>query len=178
MISNAFALEPGEIIKTVVAIDPAVTNQEDSDETGIIVASLDDIGQAVVEEDLSGKFSTLTWAQRAVNAYHKYEANEIVAEVNQGGDLVEDAIKSIDKNIKVVQVRASKGKFARAEPVSGLYEQNKVCHFKRLPDLETQLTEWVPLNTKKSPDRLDALVWAITHLMLRTNDRIIRVTSI
>lgn len=178
MISNARMREPGEIVKTVVSVDPAVTNQENSDETGIIVVSLDHQGNAIVEEDLSGKFSTHTWAQRVVNAYREFEANEVVAEVNQGGDLVEDAIKSIDPNIKVVQVRASKGKFARAEPVSGLYEQDRVTHFKELPELEAQLTEWVPLNTKKSPDRLDALVWAITHLMLRENERVVRATSV
>lgn len=132
-----------------------------------MVASLDHFNDGVVEEDLSGKYSTGTWAQRVVNAYWEYEANEVVAEVNQGGDLVEDAIKTIDPRVKVVKVRASKGKFARAEPVAGLYEQRKVCHVKEMPDLEAQMTEWVPLNTKKSPDRLDAMVWALTHLLLR-----------
>ena len=175
MLSNARVKDFGDIIKTVISVDPAVTNQEDSDETGIVVASLDEFGNGLVEEDLSGKFSTNTWAQRVVNAYHEYEANEVVAEVNQGGDLVEDAIKTIDPNVKVVKVRASKGKFARAEPVSGLYEQGKVAHVKEFPDLDSQLTEWVPLNTKKSPDRLDAMVWALTHLMLRENERNVRV---
>ena len=141
MISEARLREPGEIIKTVIGVDPAVTNQQDSDETGIVVASLDEFNEGIVEEDLSGKFSTNVWAQRVVNAYWEYEANEVVAEVNQGGDLVEDAIKTIDPRVKVVKVRASKGKFARAEPVSGLYEQGKVCHVKELPDLEAQMTE-------------------------------------
>lgn len=178
MVSAARARAPGEIIKTVIGVDPAVTNQENSDETGIIVASLDEFGDPMVEEDLSGKFSTNTWAQRVVNAYWEYEANEVVAEVNQGGDLVEDAIKTIDPRVKVVKVRASKGKFARAEPVAGLYEQNKVSHVKELPELEAQLTEWVPLNSKKSPDRLDAMVWALTYLALRENTRKVRATSV
>ena len=177
MLSAAKARAPGEIIKTVISVDPAVTNQENSDETGIVVASLDEFADGIVEEDLSGKYSTNTWAQRVVNAYWEYEANEVVAEVNQGGDLVEDAIKTIDPRVKVVKVRASKGKFARAEPVSALYEQGKVSHVKELPDLESQLTEWVPLNSKKSPDRLDAMVWALTHLMLRENERTVRAAT-
>lgn len=178
MVSKAKLKDPGEIIKTVIGVDPAVTNNKNSDETGIIVASLDENLHGIVEEDLSGKFSTRTWAQRVVNAYHAYEANEVVAEVNQGGDLVEDAIKTIDPNIKVVKVRASKGKFARAEPVASLYEQDKVSHYKELLELESQMTEWVPMDTKESPDRIDALVWALTSLMLRDQERRVRVTSV
>lgn len=175
MIENARITAFGTPKKTVIAVDPAVTNNENSDETGIIVASIDENNQGCVHADLSGKMDTTTWAQRAVNAYHKYEANEIVVEVNQGGDLVEDAIKTIDPSIKVVKVRASKGKFARAEPVSVLYTQNKIHHEAVFEDLETQLTEYVPLNSKKSPDRLDALVWAFTYLLLRKTEREVRV---
>lgn len=177
MIANALTVPAGEPVKTIIAIDPAVTNNKNSDETGIIAASIDEFGTGIIHEDLSGKFSTGTWAQRAVNAYLKYEANCIVAETNQGGDLVEDAIKAIDRTVKVVQVKASKGKFARAEPVSGFYEdtQLKVRHEKPMPELEEQLTEYVPLNSKKSPDRLDALVWALTYLMLRKHNREVRV---
>ena len=167
----------GEPVKTVVSIDPTVSNTKDSDECGIIVASIDAFDQGSIDKDLSGKMSTHTWAQTAVNAYHNYEANEIVAEVNQGGDLVEDAIHSIDPNIKVVKVRASKGKFARAEPVSALYEQKKVAHKEFMPDLEAQYTEYVPHEVKKSPDRLDAAVWALTHLMLRDDTYNFRVLT-
>ncbi len=176
MITDAQCVQAAEPIKTVIAIDPAVTNTENSDETGIIPCSIDEFGTGIIHDDLSGKFGTGTWAQRAVNAYHLYDANCIVAEVNQGGDLVEDAIHNIDKNIKVIKVRASKGKFARAEPVSQLYEnrQLRVRHEKHMPELEEQLTEWVPLNSKKSPDRLDALVWGLTYLMLRKHERAVR----
>lgn len=167
MISGAHAKTYGEIIKTVVAVDPAVTNTENSDECGIAVCSLDENREGVVQDDLSIKASTRTWAQRAVNAYHKYDANCIVAEVNQGGDLVEDAIHNIDRSIKVIKVRAAKGKFARAEPVSMLYEQKKIAHAKEMPELESELTEWVPMNTSASPNRLDAVVWGLTHLMLK-----------
>lgn len=176
MVSNAKTRPVGEITKTVISVDPAVTNNENSDETGIVVCSLDENKGGLVEADLSGKFSTLTWAQRVVSAYHAYEANEVVAEVNQGGDLVEDAIKSIDPNIKVVKVRASKGKFARAEPVSSLYEQEKISHTDPdMTDLEAQMTEWVPHKSKQSPDRIDALVYGLTHLMLRENEATTRI---
>lgn len=167
MISDARTLQYGELVKTVIAVDPAVTHQENSDETGIIAAGLDVNGTGVILEDHSIKASTLTWAQRVVNAYNKHEANCVVVEVNQGGDLVRDALKNIDRSIKVVDVRASKGKFARAEPVSELYELGSVAHAKDFVELDGQLTEYVPLNCKKSPDRLDALVWALTHLMIK-----------
>ncbi len=166
MIARARLLEPGFRSRTVVAVDPAVTNTSTSDECGIVVCSLDADGRGVVEEDLSAKVSTRTWAQRVVNAYYAYEANEVVAEVNQGGDLVADAIHNVDPTVRVVKVRASKGKFARAEPVSMLYEQDRVCHPVAMPQLEAELTEWVPANTSASPNRLDALVWGLTHLMI------------
>jgi phage terminase large subunit-like protein len=166
MVVQAKAKVPGAPVKTVIAVDPAVSNNPNSDECGIHACSLDDNGDGIVHEDLSIKASTKTWAQRAVNAYYKYDANEIVAEVNQGGDLVEDAIKAIDPTIKVVKVRASKGKFARAEPISALYELGKVAHIDDMPKTEAELTEWVPMNTKESPNRLDSLVWGLTHLML------------
>ena len=167
MCSDARAKVPGELIKVVVAVDPAVSNNPDSDETGIVVCGLDENKQGVVIEDLTLKASTRVWAQRAVNAYHKHDANEIVVEVNQGGDLVEDVLKNIDKSIKVVKVRASKGKFARAEPISALYESEDVAHLPGLDDLESQITEYVPMNSKESPGRLDALVWGLTRLMVK-----------
>ncbi len=172
MVNLALAREAAGLRKTIISVDPAVTNNTGSDECGIVVCSLDELKDGVVHDDLSGKFSTRTWARRAVNAYHAWEANAIVAEVNQGGDLVEDAIKNIDPTVKVVKVRASKGKLARAEPISELYEPDpvtghtRVTHTKRLPKLESELTETVFENVKASPNRLDALVWGLTHLML------------
>ena len=121
MVMEAKLRQHGTPVKTVIAVDPAVSNEEDSDETGIHAISIDEFGEGIVHEDLSIKASTRTWAQRAVNAYYTYEANEIVAETNQGGDLVVDAIHAIDPKIKVVKVHASKGKFARAEPVANFH---------------------------------------------------------
>ena len=97
-------------------------------------------------------------------AYHKMRADRLVAEVNQGGDMVKFVIHTIDKNVAYKDVHASKGKHTRAEPVSALYEQNRIHHVGSFPDLEDQLCEWVPGDI--SPDRLDALVWAVTELLL------------
>lgn len=166
MLERAKAKPIRDLKKTIIAVDPAVTNNERSDATGIVVCSLDINNEGVVHEDYSIKATPNEWAQRVVNAYHKHDAAYIVVEVNQGGDLVETIIHSIDKNIKVKKVRASKGKFARAEPIAALYERDLVAHEKQLPDLETELCEYVPMNSKESPDRLDALVWGLTDLML------------
>jgi len=165
MVEAAKAKKHGEIVRTVVAVDPSVSHNPTSDECGIVVCSADENRDGVVQEDLSGKYSTKTWAQRVVNAYHKYDANCVVAEVNQGGDLVKDAIQNLDSSIKVVTVHASKGKFARAEPISMLYEQGRVSHAKELIELESEMTEWVPENTKESPNRIDALVWGLYYLI-------------
>jgi phage terminase large subunit-like protein len=166
MLEQAKSLPETELKKTIIAVDPAVTNKEDSDTTGIIVCGLDVNNAGVVLDDLSRKASPNTWAQRIVNAYHAHQAAYVVAEVNQGGDLVEAMIKNIDKNVPVRKVRASQGKFARAEPVAALYERQQVRHAKAMPELETELCEYVPQNSKKSPDRLDALVWGLTDLVL------------
>lgn len=158
--------------KTVIAVDPSVSNNKGSDECGIVVVSEDVDRRGVVRADLSKKMSTRTWAQRVVNAYTTYEANEVVAEVNNGGDLVEQVIHNIDPNIKVVKVHAAVGKRARAEPVSMLYEprQERVSHVEAFPELESELTETVFEDIKESPNRLDALVWGLSHLMI-TNRR-------
>ena len=170
MINIAKAKEAGELRKTVIAVDPSVSNNPGSDECGIIVCSIDEFDQGVIHDDLSAKLSTNSWANRVVAAYYAFEANEVVAEANQGGDLVADVIHSVDPNIKVVLVHASKGKAARAEPVAQLYEprQEMIVHEKSMPKLEDELTTWVPLSNPMSPNRLDALVWGVTHLKIAT----------
>ncbi len=157
-----------ELRKTVVAVDPSVSNNKGSDECGIVVVSQDTNRDAIVRADLSKKCSTQVWAQRVVNAYTTYEANEVVAEVNQGGDLVEQVIHNIDPNIKVIKVHAAVGKRARAEPVSMLYEprQERVAHADTFPELESELTETVFEDIAESPNRLDAMVWGLHHLMI------------
>lgn len=150
--------------RCVVAVDPAVTNNEKSDETGIVVAGESD-GEGYVMADNSLKGSPAQWARRAVAAYHRHRADCIVAEVNNGGDLVESVIHAVDPLVPVKKVRASRGKHIRAEPVVALYERGKVHHVGHFEELETQLVTWEPTR-HESPDRLDALVWAITELQL------------
>tara|TARA_R110001632_G_scaffold159534_2_gene277742 strand:+ start:51 stop:1448 length:1398 start_codon:yes stop_codon:yes gene_type:complete len=161
-----------DLARIVVALDPAVTANAESDMTGIVVAGVDINGIAYVLGDYTAKLSPQGWAEKAIGLYHQYEADRIVAEVNQGGDMVKLTIHNIDDNVAYKAVRASRGKYARAEPVSALYERNLVKHVSNPPDganlneLETQLRTWEPLGRIGSPDRLDAMVWAITDLCL------------
>lgn len=151
--------------KIVVAIDPAVTSGEESDETGIIVAGVAQNGDAYILDDRTMKGSPNEWAQAAVAAYNTHSADLIVAEANQGGDMVESVIKTVNSRVPVKLVRASRGKRVRAEPVAALYEQGKAHHLGFWPRLEDELCEWTP-DAPKSPDRLDALVWALTDLVI------------
>lgn len=154
-------------VRSVVAIDPQATNSDESDETGIIAASSyghGDKRQFLVEGDYSGKFSPGGWAKKAMHAYNEHEADAIVIETNQGGDMAESTLKNAGFKGRIIRVHASKGKFARAEPISALYEQGRVAHRGSLYTLENQLMEYVPATSKKSPDRLDAMVYAITEL--------------
>lgn len=153
-----------EMMKIIIAIDPAVTNTDTSDETGIVVAGCTRNREYYVFEDISGKYSAEEWGRIAVNAYYRYEATSIVAEVNNGGDLVGNVIKNIDINVPYKQVRATRGKILRAEPVAALYEQHRVHHVGAFKELEDQMCNYSPINKSSSPDRLDAMVWAISQL--------------
>jgi hypothetical protein len=166
MVSNARVKKFGKLRKTSIGVDPSVTNTPHSDECGIMAFSLDENMEGVLHRDHSLKASTEKWAKAVVDAYHEHEANDVVAEVNNGGDLVENVIHQVDPNIKVVKVRAAKGKLARAEPVAHLYEQGKIAHEAEFPDLETELTETKFDEIKASPNRLDALCWVAHHLMI------------
>lgn len=157
---------PCELRRIVVAIDPAVSTGSESDETGIVVAGLGADGYGYVLADHSGKHSPNEWAQLVVRLYREHKADCVVAEVNQGGDLVTSNLRTVDRALPIRTVHASRGKFTRAEPVASLYEQAKVRHLPGLGLLEDQMTKWSPDGSSKSPDRLDALVWAITELML------------
>ncbi len=153
-----------DLRRVVVAIDPAVTANDDSDETGIVVAGVDSDGHAYILEDATMKGSPEQWASKAIQMYKFHEADCIVAEVNNGGDMVESVIRAVDENVSYKSVRATRGKVIRAEPAAALYERGKVHHVGILRDLEHQMTNWQP--GQDSPDRMDALVWALTELML------------
>lgn len=154
---------PAELDRIVVAIDPASTAKESSNETGIVVAGkYGDKGYVL--EDCSLKASPLDWAAKAVAAYHRWKADAIVVETNQGGDMIATTIRTVDSTVRIREVHAMRGKALRAEPVVSLYEQNRITHCGIFRELEEQLASWVP--PADSPDRLDALVWALTELML------------
>jgi phage terminase large subunit-like protein len=161
-----------ELLRVVVSIDPAMTSNKESDMTGIVVAGIDVNGHSYVLGDYTAKLSPQGWASKAVDLYNRWEADRIVAEGNQGGDLVRSTLHGEDETVPVKIVKASRGKYARAEPISALYERGLVHHVRNpedganLNELETQMTTWEPLGSIGSPDRLDALVWVLTELML------------
>ena len=150
--------------KIIVAIDPAVTSGENSDETGIVVVGKGGQNQYYVLEDKSGKYSADEWGRMAITAYHEWQADIIVAEVNNGGDLVERLIRGIDPNVPYRSVHASRGKMVRAEPIAAMYEQRRVHHMGFFSELESQMCTYTGDRPKPSPDRLDALVWGLTEL--------------
>lgn len=160
-------LSAPELARVVVAIDPAVSNNADSDETGIIGAGIDKAGHGYVLADASGRYSPDGWARRAVALYHELHADHIVAEANQGGDMVRFTLRTVDPSVPVKLVHASRGKVTRAEPIVALDEQGRIHHCGILPDLETQMVTWSPVDDKDSPDRVDARVWALSELMLK-----------
>ena len=151
------------LTRIVVAVDPAVTSNASSDETGIIVAGRSEDNQYYILEDFSGIFSPDVWIKKAIECYYQFEADRIVCEVNNGGDLIEKLLRVQDVNVPYTSVRATRGKMLRAEPISALYEQDKVHHVGYFKELEEQMTSYTPYTTK-SPDRLDAVVWALTSL--------------
>ena len=155
-----------ELVRIVVAIDPPATSGPKADECGIVVAGVDGQGRGYVLDDRSmGGLTPLTWASRAAKAYRDFEADRIVAESNQGGEMVSTIMRQVMPEASLRLVRATRGKFLRAEPVAALYERGLVAHVGAFARLEDQMCDFVP-GTVQSPDRLDALVWALTDLML------------
>ncbi|MCO6389516.1 ATP-binding protein [Aliihoeflea aestuarii] len=163
---------PGErmgLTRIVVAVDPPASSGKAADACGIVVAGLAEDGRAVVLEDATVQgLKPQGWAARIVEAFHRHEADCVVAEVNQGGDMVGAVLSAIDATLPVKPVRATRGKWLRAEPVAALYHQGKVVHGRRFPELEDEMCDFGPdgLSNGRSPDRLDALVWALNELFL------------
>ena len=164
-----------DLVRLIVAIDPAVTGNQTSDETGIVVVGRCQKNNYYVLEDCSLRAHPDQWIKRAINKYHQYNADRIIAEVNNGGDLVENLLRNTDRNISFKSVRATRGKMLRAEPVAALYESEKVFHVGRFPELEEQMIFY---NGKSnvSPDRLDALVWGITELSQHSGKPVWRIS--
>jgi predicted phage terminase large subunit-like protein len=159
-----------ELTRIVVAIDPAATSGEDADETGVVVVGQDKDGQGYVLADCSGRYTPIEWARIAISAYRTHHADRIVAERNNGGDMVEATLRMVDQNVPVTTVWASRGKVTRAEPISALYEQGRMHHVGTFPQLEDQMTNFTSDFDREaagySPDRLDAMVWAATELLV------------
>jgi len=159
--------------RIVIGVDPAASSGEEAEskhiETGIVVA-MKDGERFIVLDDLSGTYTPDEWGTRVIEAYYQWRADRVVGERNNGGDMVEDVIHVRDRNVSYKSVWASQGKSRRAEPISGLYEQGRGYHIGVFPELEDQMCSWVQGATVKemgfSPDRMDALVWAATELML------------
>lgn len=163
------------LARVVVAVDPAATSTDEADEMGIIVAGLGrqripDLNGTLrqhgyVLDDLSARMRPIEAARAAIAAYHRHKADAIVAEVNNGGEWIGTVVRQVDPTVNYQTVNATRGKQTRAEPVSALFEQRAAHIVNSLPELETQLTTWVP-GEDDSPDRLDAMVWALTKLQL------------
>ena len=158
----------------MVAVDPAVTFSEDADETGIIVDAIGSDGMGYTLADESGRYPPTVWAQKAVAAYHRWKADSIVAEANQGGELVRTVISTVDANVPVRLVHASRGKVTRAEPVASLYIDNpnrtlRWYHVSPFPELEDQMCSYTGEAGSDSPDRMDAHVWGATELVIASS---------
>lgn len=157
--------EAPELKRIVIGVDPAVTSHEGSDEQGIVVAGLAGNGHAYVLDDVSGVLSPEAMARRVALTFKLWRCDSVVVEVNQGGDMVEAILKAAAPHMPIKKVRASRGKYIRAEPVAALYEQGRVHHAGSFPELEDQMCVFTPdREGEKSPDRVDALVWALTAL--------------
>lgn len=154
-----------ELKRIVVALDPAATSTEESDETGLIVAGVGTDGHGYVLADASLRATPHGWATAAWDAFKIWKADRVVAEVNNGGEMVEHTLRTVSHSLPYRAVRASRGKQTRAEPVAALYEQGKVHHVGTFVKLEDQMSTWTPGD--RSPDRMDALVWALSELMLQ-----------
>ncbi|WP_244491261.1 terminase family protein [Bosea sp. Root381] len=169
MIEDCREAEAPALARIVVAVDPPASSSQRADSCGLLVAGIDRDGIGHVLEDgtVSGA-RPHEWAQKAVALHRRFEADALVVEVNQGGEMATSVIREVDPGVPVTAVRATRGKYLRAEPVAALYAQGRVRHAGAFPALEDEMCDFGPggLSSGRSPDRLDALVWALTHLML------------
>ncbi|MFA7185999.1 MAG: phage terminase large subunit [Victivallales bacterium] len=164
MIDAYRVAEAPPLTRIVVGVDPAVSSGSASDETGIVAAGRSRDDNYFVLNDASLRGTPLEWAQAVVAEYKKHQADRVVAEVNNGGDLIIANLRRVAPDIPCKTVRAARGKIIRAEPIAALYEQGKVHHAGSFAELEEQMCSYNPATAKSSPDRMDALVWALTDL--------------
>ncbi len=162
------------LVRVVVAVDPPATSSRQADACGLVAAGIDEAGIVHVLADATASgLRPAGWAEAAIALYRRHEADALVIEVNQGGEMATAILTETDPTVPVAAVRATRGKYLRAEPVAALYEQGRVRHRGSFPALEDEMCDFGPggLSTGRSPDRLDALVWAVTHLALTPKGR-------
>lgn len=165
MLDETRVLTAPELARIVVGVDPAVTSGEKSDYTGIVVAGRSHDGHLYILEDVTMKGTPASCMAKAVNAYHRWKADRIVAEVNNGGDYLEGVLRTVSENVAYTKVRATRGKLTRAEPISALWEQGRGHIVGCLPTLEDQMCSYTQ-DSKESPDNLDAAIWCATELQV------------
>ena len=164
MIDRARVAAAPELLRIVIGVDPAVNGGDAGDSTGIVAAGVDAAGEIYVLADRTLRCDPVSWCREVVKLYRELDADRVVGEVNNGGDLIECLLRQVDPAVSYREVRATRGKIVRAEPVAALYEKGKVHHVGIFPELEEEMTGFDPLVSTKSPDRMDALVWAVTEL--------------
>jgi phage terminase large subunit-like protein len=164
MIEDSRVTSMPDLKRIVIGVDPAVSSHEFSAETGIVAVGIDENGIGYVLDDRSIKGTPVEWANAAIALFHRSQADRIVVEANQGGDMVRHTLRTVESEVPIKTVHASRGKRTRAEPVSALYEQGRIKHVGAFPELEDQMCSWTV--DSASPDRLDAMVWAVTELMI------------
>lgn len=159
-----------DLVRVVIGVDPSATGSEDSDECGIVAAGMGADDDFYVLEDASLLASPQGWARQVSRVFSTWNSDRVVAETNNGGDMVEAVLRNVDPDLPYKKVTASRGKMIRAEPIAALYEQGKVHHVGSFPKLEDQMCNWNPIEARgTSPDRMDALVWALTELSSGAN---------
>jgi phage terminase large subunit-like protein len=156
---------PSDLVRVVIAIDPATTHGPDADDTGIGAAGKSSTGHYYILDDWTGKYSPNGWASKAITLHYKRGSDCMVAEINQGGEMVANTVHTIEPDMNIKTVHAKRGKILRAEPIAGLYEQGKIHHVGMFPMLEDQMTHYTGEPGQKSPNNLDWMVYAITELM-------------
>ncbi len=165
---------PGDMTRIIVAVDPAVSSEEHSDEHGIVVAGLSETGHAYIFEDATTKGEPTKWARRAVAMFDMFEADAIVIEKNQGGDMCRHVLESVRPGLPIIEVHATRGKHVRAEPIAAMYSVGRVHHIGNFPQLEAQMCQVTSAGYEGegSPDRVDALVWALTEIFPRLVNKV------
>jgi hypothetical protein len=165
MIEKNRVFELPELVRVCIPVDPAVTKNDDSDETGIIPVAKGVNGHFYILGDYTGKYSPDQTARRIAAAYDDKQADMVIAEVNNGGDYIEAVIKLVGGEMPYTGIHAARGKQTRAEPMALMYSQGRVHHFGRYDKLEDEMTTWIPNSGAKSPNRIDALVWGLFYLL-------------